>query len=192
LGQNVQGTFWTTTTMTYWQQEGHKLHTVPEDERHPSPLVLLTTTGEDLAYNLWRLFRDKVFKVKFWTTTTMTYWQKEGHKLHTLPENKQHPPRLVLSTLNNHMGRCCLLYGDFSVTKRSTYILNHNNNDVLTKRKGISYTQCQSMNNILHALYYLQPQGKMCNFSGTKRSRYNQNNNDIMTIGLVESWRYNC
>jgi hypothetical protein len=52
----------------------------------------------------------------------------------------------------NHRKRCCLLYGDCSGTKGSRYILNYNNNDVLTKG---SYTQYQRMNKILHAFVLL-------------------------------------
>jgi hypothetical protein len=38
--------------MTYWQKEGHKLHRVSEDEQHPLPFVIPTTTGEDVAYSM--------------------------------------------------------------------------------------------------------------------------------------------
>jgi hypothetical protein len=38
--------------MTYWQKEGQKLHTLPEDEQHTPCLVLSTTTGEDFAYSM--------------------------------------------------------------------------------------------------------------------------------------------
>ncbi len=102
---------------------------------------------------LWRLFGDKTFKVHF---EPKQQWHNDKRNLHTIPDDEQHPP--CLCTTNNHRGRCCLLYVDFSGTKHSRYILNHNNDVILTKR---SYTQYQRMNNIHHALYYLQPQGKM-------------------------------
>ncbi len=180
--------------MTYWQKE--VTHITRGWTTYTMPLYYLTTTGK-MSPTLWRLFGDKMFKVHF-------ELQQQCH---------------------------------------------------IDKRKGLRHTQYQRMNNIHHALYYLQPQGKMlptlwrlfgdktfrvqfgpqqqwhidkrkgivkvihiargwitsftpCNtyhnrgrcclflgdFSGTKHSRYilDHNNNDIMTIGLVEGWRYNC
>ncbi len=151
-GQNVQGTIWTTTTMTYWQKEGDKLHTLPEDEQHPPRLVLCTTTEEDVAYSMATFWGQNV-QGAYLTTTTMTYWQKE-----VTHSTRGWITSFTPCTIYNHRGRWCLLYGDFLGTKRSRCIFNHNNDDILTKG---SYPQYQRMNNILYALYYLQPQGKM-------------------------------
>ncbi len=42
---------------------------------------------------LWRLFGDKMFKVHFELQQHI-----DKRKLHTVPEDEQHQPRLVLST----------------------------------------------------------------------------------------------
>ncbi len=57
--------------MTYWQKEGHKLHTLPEDEQHPPRLVLSTTTREDVTYSM-ATFQGQNVQGTIWTTTTMT------------------------------------------------------------------------------------------------------------------------
>ncbi len=133
-------------------------------------LYYLQPQGKMLP-TLWRLFRDKTFKVHF---EPKQRWHIDKRKLRTVTEDEQDPTHLC--TTYNHRGRCCLLYGDFSGTKRSRYILNYNNNGIMTKGGAISYTHCQRMNNIHHALYIYNHRGRCWlfygNFSGTKRSRY--------------------
>ncbi len=80
---------------------------------------------------LWRLFGDNTFKVHF---EPKQQWHNDKKNLHTIPEDEQHPP--CLCTTNNHRGRCCLFYGHVSGTKCSSYILNHNNYDIVRKGRA--------------------------------------------------------
>jgi hypothetical protein len=110
--------------------------------------VLLTTTGEDYSMST---FRGQNVQGTFEPKQQWHNDKRRGHKLHTVPEDEQHPPRLVLSTTT-----WCLLYGDFSGTKRSRNILNLNKDDILTKG---SFAQYQ-MNKILHAFVLLTTTGE--------------------------------
>ncbi len=133
------------------KRRGHKLHTLPEDEQHPSPLVLLTTTGKDMLLTLWQLFGDNTFKVHFELQQQWHIKQRKGiYSIYTQCQrmnNIHHalyyvqPQEKMLPTLWHCSG-----------TKGSRYILNYNNNDVLTKG---SYTQYQRMNKILHTFVLL-------------------------------------
>ncbi len=122
----------------------------------------------------------------FLTTTTMTYWQKEVSYTQYQRINNIHH---ALYHLQQPLGKILPTLWQLFRDKRLRYIVNHNNNDLLTKGGAISYTHCQRMNNIHHALYYLQPQRKMLHTLGrlfgdkTFKVHFEPHNNDILTKG---------
>ncbi len=85
-----------------WRIDKRKLHTVPEDEQD-SPRLCTTNNHRRRCCLLCDDFLGK--KCSFWTTTTMTYWQKEvthstrGWTRSTTP-----------CTIYNHRGRWDEMY----------------------------------------------------------------------------------
>ncbi len=107
---------------------------------------------------LWRLFWDKMFKVHFELQQQWHIGKRKGIS-YTQCQRQNN----ILQALYYLQPQGKMLPTLWQLFRDKTFEVQFGpqqqwRND---KRKGISYTQCQRMNNIHHALYYLQPQRKM-------------------------------